>query len=58
MAIEFYKEFGDYGYLANYSSYGFYKDGIYYPTAEHYYQSHKFDDKEVQKRILEAKLWN
>ena len=28
MAIEFYREFGELGYLANYSNYGFYKNGI------------------------------
>ncbi len=52
MAIEFYKEFGEYGFLANYSPYGFYKNGIYYPTAEHYYQAEKFDDPVIQKKII------
>ncbi len=55
MAIEFYKEFGEYGYLANYSNHGFSKNGIYYKTAEHYYQSEKFDDDCIKKRIIEAK---
>ena len=26
MSIDFYKEFGELGYLANYSNHGFYKD--------------------------------
>lgn len=54
MAIEFYKEFGDLGYLANYSPHGFYKNGVYYKTVEHYYQSEKYDDKAIKKRIIEA----
>lgn len=54
MAIEFYKEFGDLGYLANYSDDGFYKNGIYYKSAEHYYQSEKFEDEKIKKRIIEA----
>jgi predicted NAD-dependent protein-ADP-ribosyltransferase YbiA (DUF1768 family) len=33
--IEFYKEFGDLGYLANYSNHGFSIDGVYYKTVEH-----------------------
>ena len=54
MAIEFYKEFGDLGYLANYANYGFWKNGIYYPTAEHYYQSEKFDDINIKQKIIMA----
>ena len=54
MAIEFYKEFGEFGYLANYSEYGFYKNGKYFKTAEHYYQSEKFDDLEIKNKIINA----
>lgn len=54
MSVDFYKEFGDLGYLANYSNHGFYKDGIYYKTVEHYYQSKKFDNKELIKKIIEC----
>ena len=46
--IDFYKEFGNLGYLANYSHHGFYKDGIFYKTAEHYYQASKFNDLEIK----------
>ena len=55
MAVEFYKEFGELGYLANYSDHGF-RDysGIYYPTVEHYYQSHKFAEQRIIDSILEA----
>lgn len=52
--IEFYKEFGELGYLANYSNHGFTKNGIFYKTVEHYYQSEKFDDPEIKKRIINA----
>lgn len=52
MAVEFYKEFGEFGYLANYSNYGFYKNGVYYKTVEHYYQSEKYDDLDIKQRII------
>ena len=55
MAIEFYKEFGDFGYLANYSNHGFTVDGVYYPTVEHYYQASKFQDKKIIQKILKCK---
>ncbi len=55
MAIYFYKEFGPLGYLANYSDHGFYKDGKYWPTAEHYFQAQKFFDEEIKERIRLAK---
>ena len=52
--IEFYKEFGELGYLANYSNHGFTKNGIFYKTVEHYYQSEKFDDPEIKNKIINA----
>lgn len=55
MSIDFYKEFGELGYLANYSSYGFTVDGIYYPTVEHYYQASKFTDPSLIQKILACK---
>lgn len=54
MAIYFYKEFGDLGYLASYSLHGFNKDGVYWKTVEHYYQAHKFADDNVKKIIINA----
>ena len=53
MAVEFYKEFGNLGYLANYSHHGFYKDGVFYKTAEHYYQASKFNDLEIKYVITD-----
>ena len=55
MSIDFYKEFGELGYLANYSEYGFYKDNNYYKTVEHYYQSEKFNNKELKEKIISSK---
>ncbi|MBQ4030321.1 MAG: DUF1768 domain-containing protein, partial [Bacilli bacterium] len=52
--IEFYKEFGDLGYLANYSNHGFTIDNVYYKTVEHYYQAMKFDNEEIRNRIINA----
>ncbi len=54
MAIKFYKEYGELGYLATYSAYGFIEKGIYYQTSEHYYQSKKFAEKFVINKILLA----
>ena len=54
MSIDFYKEHGPLGYLANYSNHGFIKDGVYYKTAEHYYQASKFDDEAIRKKIINA----
>ncbi len=52
--IEFYKEFGELGYLANYASYGFTKDGIFYKTVEHYYQAMKFPEGKIRSSIIAA----
>lgn len=52
--IRFYKEFGENGYLATYSNHGFYKDGIYWRTSEHYYQAQKFDNPEIKQKIANA----
>ena len=54
MAIKFYKEFGELGYLATYSNHGFYKNDVFYKTSEHYYQSKKFDDPIVVQKIIDA----
>ena len=54
MTIKFYKEKGELGYLATYSNHGFLEKGMYYQTSEHYYQSKKFLEKAVVKRILLA----
>lgn len=54
MAIYFYKENGEWGFLASYSLHGFEKDGIYWKTVEHYYQAQKFYDDDVKYLIINA----
>ena len=54
MRIEFYKEFGEYGYMANYSNHGFYINDIFYKTVEHYYQSEKYSDNKIKQKIINA----
>ena len=54
MAIMFYKEFGELGYLATYSNHSFVVDGILYKTSEHYYQSKKFLDEETINKVINA----
>lgn len=51
MTIYFYKQYGELGYLANYSDHGFELDNKYWPTVEHYYQAQKFDDEELKEKI-------
>lgn len=52
--ISFYKEFGELGYLASYSNYGFFANGVYYKTTEHYYQSNKVIDDKIKGKIIKA----
>ena len=54
MTIYFYKELGPLGYLASYSLHGFWKEGVYWKTVEHYYQAHKFEDIVVRAEIIDA----
>lgn len=54
LTIFFYKEFGELGYLASYSNHGFYKNGVYWKTVEHYYQAQKFDDETIRQMIIMA----
>ncbi len=42
MTIYFYRVNDPYGDFSNFSSHGFWLDHYYWPTAEHYYQAHKF----------------
>ena len=54
MTIYFYKQYGELGYLANYSSHGFELYGKYWPTVEHFYQAQKFDDETLKEKIRNA----
>jgi N-glycosidase YbiA len=42
MTIFFYQVEAEYGCFSNFSPHGFTLDGVHWPTAEHYYQAHKF----------------
>ena len=53
--LGFYKEFGELGYLASYSNHGFFDDGVYYKTTEHYYQSMKVLNDKIRKKIIDSK---
>ena len=54
MSIDFYKEEGPLGYLANYSNHGFIVENTYYKTAEHFYQANKFDDPKIREKVINA----
>lgn len=54
MTIYFYKQYGELGYLASYSDHGFYLNGVFYKTVEHYYQSEKVSDSDVKEKIIAA----
>jgi N-glycosidase YbiA len=42
MTIYFYSTVDEYGFMSNFSRYGFELDGQYWPTSEHYFQAQKF----------------
>ena len=54
MAIYFYSTTDKYGYLTNFSRHGFYLDGRYWPTVEHYFQAQKFSGTEYEERVRKA----
>jgi len=54
MTIHFYKQNEEYGYLSNFSHYGFVLDGLYWPTSEHYFQAQKFLDRSLGESIRQA----
>lgn len=49
--IYFYKVNDEYGYMSNFSHHGFEKDGKYYMTSEHYFQSKKFEDTKYEEKV-------
>lgn len=55
MPIYFYsKTENDYGCFSNFALYGFYLDGEYWKTVEHYFQGQKFLDETQRQRIARA----
>lgn len=49
--IHFYRTNSTYGCFSNFSRHGFLLDGIYWPTAEHYFQSEKFLETNLKVEI-------
>lgn len=50
-AIYFYSSKEKYGEFSNFAEYGFPYKGKFYPTVEHFYQSHKFSDSAYTEQI-------
>lgn len=54
--IEFYRvEEIPYGVFSNFSSHPIKLDGKVWPTSEHYFQAQKFSDKEIVRRVQNAR---
>jgi hypothetical protein len=51
MAIDFYSTKDEYGEFSNFSKHPFEADGLLWPTSEHYFQAHKFNDEEYREKI-------
>ena len=54
MPILFYSTRDDFGAFSNFSKHGIEMQGKWYRTAEHYFQSRKFDDSDYRERIRNA----
>jgi hypothetical protein len=52
--IKFWRTSGKYGPFSNFAPFGFFLDGYYWKTSEHYYQTQKTTDPEWQEQIREA----
>lgn len=54
MAVQFYDPKKENGWASNfYRRAPFTVDGVYYPTSEHYFQAHKFDDRFFSELVAE-----
>lgn len=53
--VLFYEPENSYGFLSNFSSSPIILSEIIWPTSEHYYQAQKFNDLDIQSKILQAK---
>ena len=53
-AIFFYTPDGPFGDFSNFAKFGVALDGVWWPTAEHYFQAQKFGDPAYQEKIRRA----
>ena len=51
MTIYFYTTNQPYGEFSNFSKHGVELDGLWWKTAEHYFQAQKFEDQEYKEKI-------
>ena len=54
MTIRFFSKSDTYRDFSNFAAYPIEIDATIWPTTEHYYQAHKFQDAELQERIRQA----
>jgi N-glycosidase YbiA len=54
MTIYFYGQAGHWGEFSNFAPYGFAHDGLYWPTAEHYFQAMKFEGTQHEAEVRRA----
>jgi ribA/ribD-fused uncharacterized protein len=52
--IKFYKTDDEYGWMSNFAKYSIKEGIIYYPTTEHYYQSKKTNNPDLELWIVSA----
>jgi hypothetical protein len=52
--IYFYTPDGPHGAFSNFARFGVALDGVWWPTAEHFFQAHKFDDAAYREKIRRA----
>jgi N-glycosidase YbiA len=53
-AVYFYAQTDPYAEFSNFAPYGLAKDGVWWPTVEHYFQAQKFEDKDYREKIRRA----
>jgi N-glycosidase YbiA len=55
MEVRFYSVTDEFGDFSNFAAYAITLDGEVWPTAEHYFQAQKFEDRAHRRRIRNAK---
>ena len=55
MVVYFHSPDGTWGAFSNFAPFGFEFQGVYWPTAEHFFQAQKFKGTEYAKRIRKAR---